>query len=244
MESEVSRVNRARVLSQNGIREIVMNSDRDEETHYACEEMDEEQPGPSSRKSSITQPAIPDFSASSSEDEEDVGNVTGQQPQPCVWTLPPKPQKRVVHTFIGASNGKSSEAVHITKESTPLNFLLLFFGEIMTLLVVETIRYYDQFLQNSDDGTSPQREVTEAEMFAFLTLTLQMGHTIQGRLRDYWTKMEQLCCPFYGQKMTRARYYHILRFLHFTDNNKNGVDRKYDRLWKLRDLFEIIRTNF
>jgi len=43
-------------------------------------------------------------------------------------------------------------------------------------LVVETNQYYDQFLQNSDDGPSPQREVTEAEMFAFLALTLQMGH--------------------------------------------------------------------
>jgi len=79
---------------------------------------------------------------------------------------------------------------------------------------------------------------------AFLALTLQMGHTIQGRLRDYWMKMEQLCCPFYGQTVARARYCHILRFLHFTDNNRNGVDRKDDRLWKLRDLFEIIRTNF
>ena len=86
MESEVSRVKRARVLSQNQIRQIVMDSDSDEETHYVCEEMDEEQPSPSSRKSSITQHASPDYSASSSEDE-DVGNVTGQQPQPCVWAL-------------------------------------------------------------------------------------------------------------------------------------------------------------
>jgi len=147
-----------------------------------------------------------------------------------------------VHTFTGASNRKSSEAVHITKECTPVS-VLLFFAEIITLLVVETNRYYDQFLQNSDDRPSAQREVTEAEMFAFLVLTLQMGHTVQGRLRDYWTKMEQFCTPFYGQTMARARYFHILRFLHFTDN-RSGVDRKDDRLWKLRDLFEIIRTNF
>jgi len=205
MESEVSRVKRARVLSQKQIGEIVMDSDSDEEKHYVCEEMDEEQPGPSSLRSSITQPASPDFFASSSEDEEYVGNVTGQQPQPCVWTLKPKPQKRVVHTFIGASNGKSSEAAQITKESTPLSVLRLFFAKIITLLVGETNRYYDQFLQNSDNGPSPRREVTEAEMFAFLALTLQMGHTIQGRLEDYWTKMEQLCCPFYGQTMGRAR---------------------------------------
>jgi hypothetical protein len=28
-------------------------------------------------------------------------------------------------------------------------------------------------------------------------ITLQMGHTVQGRMEDYWMKMEQLCCPFY-----------------------------------------------
>jgi len=44
--------------------------------------------------------------------------------------------------------------------------------------------------------------------------------------------------------MTCARYYHILRVLHFTDNNRNGVDRTDDRLWKTQDLFETIRRNF
>jgi len=44
--------------------------------------------------------------------------------------------------------------------------------------------------------------------------------------------------------MACARYFHIVRFLHFTDNDRNGVDRTDYRLWKIRDLFEIIRTNF
>ena len=56
--------------------------------------------------------------------------------------------------------------------------------------------------------------------------------------------MEQLRTPFYGQTMARARYYHILRFLHFTDNNRNEVDGTDDRMWKIQDLFEIIRMNF
>jgi hypothetical protein len=110
--------------------------------------MDEQEPGPSSRRSSITQPASPDISASISEVEDNVGNVAGQRPQPCVWALPPKHQKRVVHTFIGAPKGKSSEAAHITKEATPLSVLLFFFSEIINFLVVETNRYYVQFLQN------------------------------------------------------------------------------------------------
>ena len=71
-----------------------------------------------------------------------------------------------------------------------------------------------------------------------------MGHTVQDRLEDYWTKMEQLLTTFYGQTMAHARNCHILCFLHFTDNNRNGVDRTDDRLWKILDLFESIRTNF
>jgi len=220
-----------------------MDSDSDEEKYYISEDTEDDEPRPPSQRSSISEPPSPDFSTSSSEDEDDVGNVAGQQPQPCLWTPPPQPQRHVVHTFIGAPN-RSREAAHITSESTPLSILLLFFAEIITLLVVETNRYYHQFLENSDDGHTPEHEVKEAEMFAFWALTLQMGLTVQGRLEDYWTKMEQLLTPFYEQTMARARYYHILCFLHFTDNNRNGVDRTDDRLWKIRDLFEIIRSNF
>jgi len=222
-----------------------MDSDSDKEKYYASEDTKDDEPRPPSQQSSISEPPSPDFFTNSSEDDDDdVGNVAGQQPQPCQWTLPPQPQRHVVYPFIGAPNRKSREAAHITSESTPLSILLLFFAEIITLLVVETNRYYDQFLENSDDGPSPEREVTEAEKFAFLAPTLQMGHTVQGRLEDYWTKMEQLRTPFYGQMMACARYNHILHFLHFTDNNRNGVDRTDDRMWKIQDLFEIIRTNF
>ena len=108
-----------------------------------------------------------------------------------------------MQTFTGAPNWISSEAAHITPQSTPL-IVLLFFAEIVTLLVVETNRYYHQFLDNCEDGPSP-RDVAEAEMFVFLVLTLQMGHIVQDRLEDYWTNMEQLCTPFYGQTMARAR---------------------------------------
>jgi len=91
MESEISRVKRARLLSQNQIREIVMDSDSDEEKYYASEDTEDE-PRPPSQLSSISEPPpSPDFSASSSEDEDDVGNVADQQPQPCMWTLPPQP---------------------------------------------------------------------------------------------------------------------------------------------------------
>ena len=129
------------MLSGNEIREIVMDSDSDEDKYYDSA-MEDEEPRPPS----TSQPPILDYFASSSEDEVNVGNVTGQQPQPSQWTLHPKPRRHVVQTFTGVSNGISSEATHITPESTPLTVLLPFFAEIVTLLIVETNRYYHQFL--------------------------------------------------------------------------------------------------
>jgi hypothetical protein len=48
----------------------------------------------------------------------------------------------------------------------------------ITLMVVETNRYYHQFLDNSDDGPSSQHEGTEAEMFTFLALTPHAGEKV------------------------------------------------------------------
>ena len=89
-----------------------MNSDSDEEKYYVSEDMEDDEPHLPSRRSSISEPPTPDFSASSSEDEDDVGNVAGQQPQSCLWTLPPQPRRRVVHTFTGFPMGKAAAKLH------------------------------------------------------------------------------------------------------------------------------------
>jgi hypothetical protein len=115
----VSRAKRARLLSQNQIREIVTDSNSDEEKYYASDTGDEEEPRPPSRQSSISQPPSPDFSVSSSEYEDEVGIVTSQQPQPSQWTMSPESRRRVLHTFIGGRNGISSEGANITTETAP-----------------------------------------------------------------------------------------------------------------------------
>jgi len=48
MESEISRVKRARLLSWNQIPEIVMNSDSDEEKYYVSEDTEDDEPHPPS----------------------------------------------------------------------------------------------------------------------------------------------------------------------------------------------------
>jgi hypothetical protein len=132
-------VKRARVLSRNKIQEIAMDSDSDEDKHYTSHESeDEREPRPPSRQCSFSRPFSPDYFASSSEGEGAVGNVAVQQPQPSLCTLPPKPQRRVVHTFIGAPNGNSSEAAHITKQSTPLSLQKLLLCWLWSGIVTTT----------------------------------------------------------------------------------------------------------
>jgi len=82
--------------------------------------------------------------------------------------------------------------------------------------------------------------------YLFLALTIQMGHGVRDKLTDYWSTLDQLYTPFYGTMMKRDRYHHILRYLHFTDNRNEPdmTDKKFDRLWKIRDLFEILNATF
>jgi hypothetical protein len=116
-----------------------------EESEYNASGTEDEDVGPcppSRRSPSSEHPSSPDYSTDYSTSTSDtVGNVAGQHLQPGQWTLPPFRRRRVLHTFTGAPKGKAVKQ-HVTAESTPLSVLQLFFAEIITLLVVETSRYY------------------------------------------------------------------------------------------------------
>ena len=188
-------------------------------------------------------------SASEEEDDEQCwpDQQTLQQATTSQWTLPPWPRNSVVHTYTGGPRGlKNSEAPHINCGSSPLSVFLLYFTEIISLLVVETNRYYHNYIDSLKDRPSPLPDISEAEMFVFLALTIQMGHCLREKLTDYWSRNEQFHTPFYSNMMKRDRYFHILRFLHFTDNRNAGdwVDKKFDRVWKMHNLFEILNTAF
>ena len=67
------------------------------------------------------------------------------------------------------------------------------------MLAVETNSYFQEYLYFIHCGFPSQPEVTEAEMFALLTLTIQMGHIVRASLENYWTKLEQVRCRFCRQ---------------------------------------------
>ena len=69
--------------------------------------------------------------------------------------------------------------------SRTLGVFLLYFAEIITLLVMESNTYYHDHLDRIGDRPSTLRDVTLAEMLVFLAITMQMGHCMLDKLTDY-----------------------------------------------------------
>ena len=233
-----------RFLSPDGISELVWNSES-EDTEASSESTSEDEgdfqdePGvshlqPDRPTSSGQAPS----SSTSKRTSDGFQSGSGQQ-----WTRPSGPRTGVVQTFTGGPRGKrNTEAPHINDSSSPLSVFLLYFAEIITLLVVETNRYYRAHLDRIDEGHSPQPDVTEAEMLVFLAVIINMGHCRRDELTKYWSRAYNYHTTFYGNCMKRDRFLHILRYLHFTDNENEPdmTDKNSDRLWKIRNLFEIL----
>ena len=100
---------------------------------------------------------------------------------------------------------------------------------------MQTNCYYQDYIDRLHNKLYPELDVTEAEMFVFLALTIQMGRGVRDKLTDYWATKDQLYIPFYGTLMKWDRYLHILSYLHFTDNRNepDRMDKDFDRLTKL-----------
>jgi hypothetical protein len=57
---------------------------------------------------------------------------------------------------------------------------------------------------------------------------------------------EQFLTSFYGNTFKRDRFFNILRFFHYRDNNAE-IDTKadnYDPLWKIGTIFDILNEAY
>jgi len=133
-----------RFLSQNWISELVWDSESDETSALSDSTSENkggfrDEPGVSHLKpDSPTSSGQASSSSFVTSDSDGFQSGSGQQ-----GTWPSGPQRGVVNTFTGGPRGKrNSEAPHLNNSSSPLSAFLLYFAEIITLLVVETNRYY------------------------------------------------------------------------------------------------------
>jgi hypothetical protein len=159
-------VKTARFLSQNWVPELVWDSESDEagaasgsisEDEGGFEDMPGVSPTQPDHPTSSDQESNSLFLSSASDEEEVFPSVPGQQaqtPSTSQWTWPSGHKSSVVRTFTGGSKGKTdSEASHTNDSPSPLSVFLLYVAEIITLLVVETNRYYHEHLDRLDKGT-------------------------------------------------------------------------------------------
>lgn len=202
------------------IRELIFDDDSDEEID---EEIDEVMPD--SGEEPIPEEVIIGFR---SRRPGDSGNELNFAP-----------------SFVGINR---TAAPNINANSSPLSIFILFFVEVFPLLLLETNRYCHQYNESRNvPGPSKQApDVNFEEIYKFLALIIQMGHDQRDTIRDYWRKDQQYYTPFYHDIMPRDRFLHILRFLHFTDNDSppNREDPDYDRLWKIRRIFNILNNKY
>jgi hypothetical protein len=92
---------------------------------------------------------------------------------------PPQGRNIAVHPFTGPARGvKSSEAPHISKHSSPLSMLMLFFTEIFQLLVDQTNVHYQQYLDRRAGPSRRLPDITLPDIMTFIALALQMGHDL------------------------------------------------------------------
>jgi hypothetical protein len=73
---------------------------------------------------------------------------------------------------------------------------------------------------------------------------VQMGHDICNSLADCWLATEQFLTPFYGKIMKHDRFFHIIQFLNFSNNCYWQKWPNCDRLWKVRNVFDLLNNAY
>jgi hypothetical protein len=122
---------------------------------------------------------------------------------------------------------------------------MLFFAQIFHLLAEQTNLYYQQHVDKQAGPSRRLPDITMSDMMTFIALALQMGHDLKDTLNDYWSRLRQVRTPFYGETITRDRFLHILRFLHFADNaQRPDQGEEYDQLWKIRTIFDTLNQAY
>ena len=153
---------RRRFLQSSEIAELFLDTDSGDETvssdASSVEGVPEGVPGVSHtqpyRQTASSPKSSSSTSSSASDEDEALENEPGEQMQQAValqWTRPSCPQSSAAHRYTGDPRGKkNNEASHINNGSSPLSVFLQYFAEIITLLEVETNRYYHDYIDRLD----------------------------------------------------------------------------------------------
>ena len=140
--------------------------------------------------------------------------------------------------------------VRLPNNATCLDYLELYLTEeILKSIVTETNRFSKQFFETTAQTSYTElwQPVDVPEMKVFFGLCILMGIVHKPSLPMYWSKDELFSTPIFSKVMRRDRFYLILKFLHFNDNEDPTYDKddeNRDRLHKLRPFVDKLRERF
>ncbi|XP_060872032.1 piggyBac transposable element-derived protein 4-like [Metopolophium dirhodum] len=143
-------------------------------------------------------------------------------------------------------NNNSGLKIDISVDSTVWDIFNLFLtNEIIDLIVEETNKNAQHFLSKNrltkSSRFSKWIPADQQEIKKFFGLMIWMGLVQMPTLEDYWSISIRYKNNVAQNTMSRNRFELILRFLHFSDNEKAPND---DRIYKVRDLINKLIENF
>jgi len=118
--------------------------------------------------------------------------------------------------------------------------------EIIDLMLRETNRYAEQYLQTHDISKRSKshqwKPTNDVEMLKFLGILIKMRLVQMPKLEYYWSNSQLYGSKIIRSAMARDRFELLLKFWHFSDNNKYHSNQ--DRLFKLKPLLDLLKARF
>ena len=179
------------------------------------------------------------------EDDADVGlwmNILGEDegPRTFPFTAAPGP-------------------MHVPRaDSSPLDFAKTFISdELVNLLVLETNRYADQWIESQRDYLTqkPYSRVhiwikightTLEEMWAFLAIVINIGLVRKPTLFSYWDSVNpSQSTSWFIKHFNRDRFFLLLKFLHFADNQDQPPQNDpAHKTYKIKPVVDYFNRKF
>jgi len=216
-----------------------------DESDISCEDSDEYNPSCSS-SSELFESDVDNFSlrTSSSDDNDDQPSSSSRNRASGTWfAVDGTHRKQFVFTDdsgIYGFNGLSADTVK------PIDvYSMMVTDDIYNLIVEQTNLNAQQVMANRRIRRSSRlkkwKDTDKEEMKKFLAIVLYMGMVKYPTIYSYWSRDPFYMNSFVPKIMSRNRFQLLLRFIHFADNQSRGVD---DRLYKVRQLLELLERNF
>ena len=142
--------------------------------------------------------------------------------------------------------GQAEITAALLADAAPIDvYNALVTDDIVQLMVTETNRYAEQFLQAKHlkpKSRMHRWHATDAtEMKKFLGILYTMGIVKKPFIENYWSTDPVLATPLVNSIMARDRFELLLKFWHFSNNETVAEG---DRLHKLQSISDLLLQRF